>query len=179
MTDIRIPYHPDRSGQAEAAAGRYVKHIGKSGRTWLVGNGDDPTEEIFCTAFADPNRVGEGFGGATIPMTLTDGSTFLLKGGFHAAPIYLYEDTGIDLRELHRSKLIIAREADLLPDPATWAVLKDVVYQETEWVVGGTKRWQAVGQEWADRLGVGLHVYQSTSMQDRGSVFYVRPNVAE
>jgi len=84
---------------------RFRKHIGKSGKIWLVGIANDELHaeilnEIYVSA--DPREdelecKNRGFGGSTLKFQLENGSTTSLKGPWHSNPTVFTEDTGIEL----------------------------------------------------------------------------------
>lgn len=114
--DFWLPRWPPNT-QPSFTYGRptFVTHVGNSGRTWLVPAITvlpNRADHIYVTAYADPKKAGEGFGGATLFMPLISGRTFALRGGWHTRADTLYDDTNIDVRNsrltygavaLHRS----------------------------------------------------------------------------
>jgi len=66
------------SGQAEAVSQKYHKHVGKSGRTWLVADCPHAAENVYVTNnpqnTTSPRDGFQGFGGATLNMPLVDGT---------------------------------------------------------------------------------------------------------
>lgn len=95
-------------GSAIAESHQLVKLKGKT-RWWFYDPAcDSPASSIYCSNSLDPNVGGEGFGGRTITLHITDGSTFALKGGWHTNPDSMFEDTGVDIRKLSRTFVVLA-----------------------------------------------------------------------
>ena len=78
---------------------KFRKHIGKSGRVWLVGIANDELHaEILNEIYVSTNEGDtEGYSGGTLKFQLENGSTTSLKGPWHSNPTAFTEDTGIEL----------------------------------------------------------------------------------
>ena len=144
------------AGRGEATKPTYTLYTGTSGCLWLVGDGDDPTDEIYCTDSTDPNKAGQGFAGATIEMQLVNGTTFLLKGGWHASTTGLLIDTGIDLTDKFWVKLTISRRVEY--DDYGTPVMHGLVYQDEDFVQETHERRDKFPQQLSDQLNETLRV---------------------
>jgi len=142
MSSYKIPRISEVSAADEARERKYHLYIGESGRTWLVANTQDAGDHIYVTAHADPNIVGDGFGGGTLPLKLVDGRTFNLKGGWHSNPNGLLQDTGVDVMKNHITFVVLAKSLDMREQ-----VLSDVVYKDDKPQVGLFERWKELAKE--------------------------------
>jgi hypothetical protein len=96
----------------------FAVHKGKSGHEWLVPAVTvlpNRADHIYVTAYPDPSKKGEGFGGAVLDLPLLTGRSYLLRGGWHSRAEALLDDTGIDVRNLRKTFGAIGfhRTADL------------------------------------------------------------------
>ena len=129
------------SGQAEAVARLYNKYVGKSGNTWLVAQQEQAAEEVYVTN-NPANSGGEGFGGATLSMPLVEGGVFLLRGGWHTNADSLFKDTGVDVRNTHRTFVVLSKERDSTNDGSWRTVMRGIVYKDSEPVLGSFDRYK-------------------------------------
>lgn len=107
--------------------------------------------EIYCTAYANWNMPGPGFGGNDILLPLEDGTTFVLKGGWHTNSDQLFVTTGVDLRNCHVSRCIL------------WiASSEERIYLDEDWVEGVYERPEILAQEMANSTGVQISMYAET-----------------
>lgn len=122
-------------GQAEASSKVYRKVEGKRD-TWYIPLNDWPTEGIQIDTH---NPKSDGYGGATLSFTLEDGTIDKVKGPWHSNSDSLFEDTGIDIRNTHRSRVVLflSRGRDL-------DTYNDVVYFEESPVIGAFDRYEEV-----------------------------------
>src|SRR5438477_12887967 len=117
---------PVTIASAEAEKHTYETHVGKSGIKWYVTNDvDNQADHIYCTDSDDWDMVGQGFGGRSILMTLSDGTEEELHGGWHSNAEAFFQDTAIDIRDRHRTFVVIAQRRDA-------EYLYDVVYADKE-----------------------------------------------
>lgn len=87
-----------------------LKQIKGRTRWWFYDpNASSPASSIYCSNSLDPSVGGEGFGGRTLTLQIDDGSTFLLRGGWHANPDSMFADTGVDIRNQSRTFVVIAK----------------------------------------------------------------------
>lgn len=127
------------SGQGEAVSHRYHKYIGKSGNTWLVADTETAAENVYVTD--SPRNDGkQGFGGAALPMPCVDGTTFVLKGGWHSNADALFEDTGVDVRDKYRTLVVLALERDSTEDGTFRTIFRQIVYRDAAPVLGSYHR---------------------------------------
>lgn len=92
----------------------YRKVVGKSGKTWLIGNlsidEGSPANHIYVTNHKNPDICGEGFAGKHLVFIIDDGTEFILKGGWHSNADALLNDTGIDMTKQYRMYIAVAEE---------------------------------------------------------------------
>lgn len=124
--DYELKGYQMTSGQGEAVARRYHKHLSKDGKvTYLVPDGQDNAgDNIYCSN--PDNAPGNGFGGALLHMALVGGGEFILNGGWHTNSDDLFKATGVDIRNKHWSFTVIGKEIEW----NYWKsdVIKDVLY---------------------------------------------------
>jgi len=141
------------SGFAEAEQHEYRMNKGKSGRAWFYAvNLDNSGDYIYCTDSANWDQPGQGFGGATIELQLDNGKRFSLRGGWHSNDEALLEDTGVDLRQLHRTFVIISRGRED-------GMMVDVVYHDEQPKVGYFNRGERLALEMARSMKEPLYYF--------------------
>ncbi len=115
-----------------------TKRTGHRGQqsTWLVGDVPNAGDHVYCDRH---DSKSEGFGGAEMRFNLFAGSEYIAKGPWHSNPQALFEDTGVDVRDKHYTRVVIGREAEVLPRGGY--VMKDVLHLETEPVLGQWDRY--------------------------------------
>lgn len=166
--NVVINPKPIFSASAEALSDIYHQHIGKSGRTWLVGT-SDPAGHIYVQT-ADPR----GFGGRPLEFTLTDGQKVTLHGPWHSNPDSLYQDTGVDVRAQHLSQVVISRSRRY---DGHQIIMEDVLHHDTEPQPGRFNRGETLTRRMANELSETLYFYSESR---GGSVFgLVRPEEKE
>ena len=151
-----IQRQPTISGQAEAASRTYHLHEGKSGRRWLVANQEAAAENIYVEGGPDS----QGFAGASLTFKLTDGETLALKGPWHCNAQALYEDTGIDVRNTHRTFVVISR--DLIHEDGK-TIMVDVLHQDEAPVLGSFHRGDVLARDIARKLGHSVVRFSQSS----------------
>lgn len=168
--DHRITYQM-KSGQAEAAANVYRKHVGKSGDIWLEKIGKFAADNIYVSG----GPGSKGFGGATLSFKLEDGTTLDLVGPWHCNAEDMFKDTGVDLRNKHSSMVIISKSMAYEDNYMTRKVFKDVLYKEDEFTEGSfdRKEMRAKAQQLANELGHMVYYYKETGGGSMGE--YIKP----
>ena len=137
------------SARDEAQSRPCHVYVGKSGRTWLVADIPNAGDYIYCTAYADPKRCGEGFGGATLSIPLVSGGHFLLRGGWHANADALFDDTGVDVRDKHLTYVVLSKDRKML-EGTRQSVFVDVVYRDPEPTIGPFDRYKILVAQYPD-----------------------------
>jgi len=134
------------SGQGEAAEHIYRKYIGKSGNTWLVSTDEHAAENVYVTnnpQNTTSSKQGfEGFGGATLRFKLEDGSIFEAHGPWHSGSDGLFKDTGIDIRNTHRTFVVLGMVRDYYGSGYGRTIIRDVVYKDTVPTLGRYDRYK-------------------------------------
>ena len=140
------------------------KHIvGKSGKTWAYPvSVENCADHVYVSASPQELTKGYrgfvGFGGAVLEFPLLDGRVLRLKGPWHANPDGLFEDTGVDIRAKHYTRLILAKDTGS-KNVYELPTYKDVVYVEKEPVLGEFTRAIKIAQDFANRLNTSLYYF--------------------
>jgi len=172
--DYRITYQM-KSGQGEAVKNVYTKHIGKSGDIWLVKEGKFAADNIYVSG----GPGSKGFGGATLEFQLVDGTVEKLVGPWHCNAGDLFKDTGVDVRNKHSSRVIIAKDMQYEDNYMNRKVFKDVIVLEEEFVEGSFDRREMyeLAQKHANELGQKLYIFKETGGGSCGE--WIKPNNQE
>jgi len=164
------------SGQGEAVRNRYHLHVGKSGRAWLVADREDCADHVYCTAYADWDRTGEGFAGAHLKLPLVDDNEFILKGGWHSNSQALLADTGVDITDRHLTYGAIGfKRLYWSPEhPNENMGVGDVIFADEEPTLGDFHRIEELAKQYANELGETI--YYSVQSSGGGSSGPIYPN---
>ena len=134
----------------------FEMHVGKSGMTWLIpaitiipAQGD----HIYRTAYKDVTKVGRGFAGATLVLPLLNGNDFTLRGGWHGNSKDLYEDTGIDTFNLHKTYGAVG-----LHRGKGGSDLVGILYKDSTPKIGRLDRISHIAQDIANELNQDVFV---------------------
>ena len=164
MKEYIIQRRPMTSGQGEAVVHKYNQYTGKSGCIWLVSDQPNYGDQILVTNNPEnttsKEQGFEGFGGATMQIPLVDGGVFELHGGWHSNSDALFQDTGIDARDKHYTRVIVAmgRKSDNLYN----TIFTDVIHYEDDYVLGFFERSKEIAQKLADELGQMVYCYSES-----------------
>jgi hypothetical protein len=192
--DYIVGRMPTLCGQSEAQDRKYFKHIGKSGKIWLVADQPNSADSIYVEG--GPNS--KGFGGSTLEFQLVSSEsikcatpsdihrakngfhsdtfkyaeTIKLKGPWHSNDSALFADTGIDIRDKHYTLVVIGEEVKYGKHYET--IVHKVLYKEEEPVLGFFHRGDILGREWAQKFGQRVFTYR----QSRGgsTLGFVEPD---
>jgi hypothetical protein len=151
-----IERQPTISGQGEAQSRKYHLHEGKSGRRWLVADQEAAAENVYVEG--GPNS--DGFAGATLTFPLANGGELRLKGPWHGNAQALYEDTGVDVRNTHRTFVVISRD---LEHQGNKTVMVDVLYQDEVPTLGSFHRGDTIARDMARKLGESVVRFSQSS----------------
>jgi len=174
--DYKIENQPMICGQSEAASRKYKKFQGKSGRFWYVSVQENEGDNVYVSPDVRETKPGyrgfQGFGGATIPFELEDGTVDHVRGPWHSNCEALFQDTGYDARDKHLIFGVIAR--DFGPDPDNpWGqgIMIDVIWMDEKPTVGSFDRVTELAKEIANKEGKPVICYsRSTGGSSRGQV---------
>ncbi len=155
--DFVVGRLPMVCGSAEAESRRYYKHVGKSGKVWLVADQPDAAANVYVEG--GPNS--DGFGGRTLTFPLVDGTELKLKGPWHANSDSLFHDTGIDVRDKHYTFVVISRGRE--SGEHYESVMVDVLYKDDRPRLGSFHRGDLLAREWAQKLGTPVFLYSRSS----------------
>jgi hypothetical protein len=145
------------SGQGEAQSKKYFKHIGKSGKIWLIADQPNSADNIYVEG--GPNS--RGFGGSTLTFPLVEGGEINLKGPWHSNDSALFNDTGIDISDKHHVMIIIGEDVKYGKNNET--IVHKVLFKDDEPVLGVFHRGDVLGREWAQKLGKRVFVVDETT----------------
>jgi hypothetical protein len=167
--DYVIGRRPMTCGSAEAESRKYHKHVGKSGKIWLIADQPNSADHIYVEG--GPNS--DGFGGRELTFPLVDGTEIKLRGPWHSNGQAFVDDTGLsEILDKYYTIVIIGKEVKYGKHYET--IVKDVLYKNTNWVLGPFHRGDILGREYAQMLGHKVFVVDIT--QGGGSHRYVEPD---
>lgn len=153
------------SGMAEAAKHIYRKVACTNGRKgwWLYPvNSETPGENVYYDPL-DPSS--QGFAGSTLSFTLEDGTIHKAKGPWHSNTDALFSDTGVDLRDTHRTWGVVAKRRVALPRRPGTAYGDEYRFEEVlhgdgdGGVIGAFSRLHDLARKYAQELGVPVAYY--------------------
>lgn len=164
MPDFEIERGTMLSGQYEAQKRTYKMLEGKSGARWMVAVQEAPASHIYVEDLKPPaDKRWAGFGGSTLTFRLEDGSEVKLTAPWHSNADALFEDTGCDVREMHRTFVVVARGRTNTGAPRYRTILTAVLYQDPEGgKLGRFERGRLLAQDWANRLGQEVFYYSES-----------------
>lgn len=151
-----IERQPMISGQGEAQSRQYHMHVGKSGRRWLVAVQEAAAENIYVEG--GPNS--DGFGGATLTFPIEEGEPVVLKGPWHANADSLFQDTGIDVRDRHRTFVVVAKDRHYENGRT---ILTGILHKDPEPQLGSFHRGDLIAREIARKLDCPVILYSQSS----------------
>lgn len=167
--DYVVGRTPVICGQSEAQGRKYFKHIGKSGKIWLVADQPNSADNIYV----EGKPGSDGFGGATLEFPLTDSEEIIkLKGPWHTNDDALFADTGVDVRDKHYLIVVIGEEVKYGKHYEN--IVHKVLYKDDEPVLGLFHRGDILGREYAQKLGRRVYVVRSS--MGGGCYGYVEPD---
>jgi hypothetical protein len=119
----------------------------------------------------------EGYGGATLSFKLDNGSEIKVRGPWHGNSKSLWSDTGIDVRDLHYTRVAIGLTR------VGWPECRDVVggleealHIDATAVLGDFDRHKALAQQLANLYAKQVYVIAASSGGGQGS--HVKPNMS-
>lgn len=174
--DFVIARQPMICGSSEAESRRYHKHVGKSGKVWLVADQEDAAANVYIEG--GPNS--DGFGGRTLTFPLVDDTEVKLKGPWHTNADSLFQDTGVDVRDRHYTFVVISRSREL--GEHYESIMIDVLYKDDAPQLGSFHRGDLLARNWANQIGASVFLYSqskggsSCSQVKPDAVFYWEKN---
>jgi hypothetical protein len=145
---------PVQIAAQELAKNTYRTAVGKSGKKFYIPDGvPNPADNIYCTESDDWDTPGSGFAGRTLVMECVDEdgnvTTEQLKGGWHSNAEALFQETGVDIRDKHKTFVVVAYRRDA-------ENFYDVVFVDSGPVVGLFQRGEHIATELANKLETPL-----------------------
>lgn len=164
--EFRIGREPMICASAEAEDKVYKKVVGKSGSIWLIPQLDAARQDLPTEDSGDGVHVhrlddkdSDGYGGRTLEFLLTDGTIYKAAGPWHSNTEALYKDTGIDLRDKHRTFVVISLDRDF---DGYDTIMKDILHIDKEPTIGKFERGKEIARYHADRLNRPVHRYSQS-----------------
>jgi len=155
VMDYVIERRPMVCGSAEAEAKVYRLIPCKRGNWLMAVNVPNPAAFVY---FDDPKDLkSQGFGGRVIRFLLESEEVYEAKGPWHGNADSMFKDTGVDVRDKHLTRVVISEGRGL--DEKYRTVLKGVLYEEKEPLLGRFERGRKLGEGVADGLGRMVFVY--------------------
>lgn len=154
--DYVIERQPMVCGSSEAESRKYHKHIGKSGKIWLVADQGDAAANVYVED--GPNS--DGFGGRTLTFPLVDGTEVKLKGPWHANSESLFQDTGVDVRDKHYTFVVISRKRE--SGEFYESIMVDVLYRDDAPQLGSFHRGDVLARQWAREVNAPVFLYSQS-----------------
>ena len=144
---------PMKSGICEVEERRFKKVQGKE-RLWFIAIQENPADNIYVY---NPKNT-SGFGGSVMEFTLEDGSIEKVEGPWHSNSDALFDDTGMDVRDMYLTKVILGLSGIKYQGGHAYK-MQDVIYQEDDYKLGKYKRGEELAQKKADEMGVRVHFW--------------------
>lgn len=154
MVDYVTGRIPMVSAIGDVSKRKFKKIVGKSGIIWLIGIQTNPADNIYM--YNPKGNNSRGFAGRTLEFLLEDGSVEKAQGPWHSNSESLLKDTGIDIRDLHLTRVVLGTGGVEYQGGHSFKV-KDVVYQEDDYQLGSYDRDKELAQEYADKLNKDIH----------------------
>lgn len=134
--------------------------IEKDGTHWFWPNEHDESGAMVHMGSIYAGQRSEGYAGRTLDFTTKDG-VIKIQGPWHSNSDALYEKTGVDLRNKHRTMGVISLERG---SKGSETVLLKVVYMDPEeGMVGTFDRVQELAQKMSDANNCVLYYYRRSS----------------
>lgn len=162
MTRYEIKQQPVKSGFYEVSK-RTFKKVETDKKIWYIPIQENVADDLHVFIKGD-GKFGsfEGYGGATLDFLLEDGTIDKVKGPWHSNPDSLLADTGIDVRDKTLTIGAIGKYRTY-EDEGNKYYLEDVLYEDTDWVVGNYYRIKNMAQDFANELGIKIWYHSQTS----------------
>lgn len=149
MIDPNETFTYDRGAKFTDDRASYVYRLiqGHSGNAWIVpSNCAWPAEDIHVDQH-DPHS--QGYYGRTLTFPLEDGSTYAARGPWHSNPDSLFADTGVDIRDRHRTYGCVA--LNMRYDKRGNGVYSNLIHVDREPVLGTFDRLDKIARREATK----------------------------
>lgn len=158
--DIKGKDMPNKSGHPHAESkSPYRTALGIDGCRWFYRTDKFGASHIYV----ENGNSGIGMGGATVRFHLEDGTHYDCKAPWMGNANQLFDETGVDLREKHGTRLILSRNRKYSENNQYMPDMIDVVYHEPEFVEGTFDRPNELAQSIADKMGERLFYFIETA----------------
>ena len=151
-SDFVEPPYQMASGRGVAAEHTYERIDGKRA-VWLVAM-DVENRGDYVYSHRPEDKNSDGFGGARLSFTLTDGSEYTAKGPWHSNADSCYEDTGRDFRAMYKTYVVLGTGRESNDPPRDYRTrITGVVYRDPDGgVVGRFDRHKDVAEKYSEAL---------------------------
>jgi hypothetical protein len=139
-TDWVAPPYSMICGSYEAEIRRYKRYEDKEGCVWLVAIQEDAACNIYWHNPRDKDS--QGFAGRTLHFPLEDGSVYEAKGPWHTNSDAFFQKTGIDIRDKHRTFVVLSKDIQYQPGGYCRPIMVDVVYKDEAPTIGHFDRYK-------------------------------------
>jgi hypothetical protein len=144
----------------------YTKVVDKGGRAWLYPvDVPNPADHIHVTNSSNWDEAGEGYGGSTLTFVLEDGELFKLRGGWHSNSSSFFSATGVDIRDKHYTRGVIALNWEHHVNPNNYKRYErgtGVKLFEDGWTVSEYSRVKDFALELGEKLKCKLYYYEQS-----------------
>jgi hypothetical protein len=161
MDDLGDTFTYDRGVKFADDRATYVYRLiqGKSGNTWIVPANCPWSAENIHVDQHDPHS--KGYGGRMLTFPLEDGTTYEAKGPWHTNPHALLDDTGVDIRDRHRTYGCVA--LDMKYGKHGEGVYTKLIHVDREPILGTFDRLENMARAEADKRGHPIAVCSISS----------------
>ncbi len=158
---------PMKSGISEVYNRIFKKVQGKSGKTWFIAIQKNPADNIYVFNPNDKGKVMRGFGGRKMRFKLEDGTIEEVDAPWHSNSDALFDDTGIDVKNMHLTKVVLCLGGVEYQGGHSWK-MRNVIYKENEHKLGSFNRGEELAQEYANKLGKRVYYWIESMGGARG-----------
>lgn len=144
---------PMISASGDAAERKYRLYTGNAGRRWVVADQEDAAENIY----ADGGPGSRGMAGRTLTFDLVDGGSVDFIGPWKSGPDGLFKETGVDVRNTHHTKGVVAFDIKHGKEWCSPSDYIDVQHFDEQPVIGAYDRVRQIAQEIANKSGRPVH----------------------
>ncbi len=156
LQDFVVGREPMVSAADEAMKRKYRRADGKDGRIWLYAVQENSGDNVYVWA-DDPKS--DGFGGRMLTFSLEDGEELNLRAPWQSNTDALFRETGVDLRDKHRTFGVVSLDRGSTGSPRYDTVMLGVIWRDEAPVVGAFDRVKLLAQKMADEMGRRLFYY--------------------
>lgn len=145
---------------SEAGKRKYHKYEDnkRKGYFYLVADQVNAADNIYCGY--DHDTKSDGFGGRWLTFELVGGGEIQLQGPWHTNSDDLFRHTGIDIRNIHATIVVIGKSVRYEEGNCN-PIIYDLVYQDEDWVISDFDRKETIDGAMKEST-VPLYVYKES-----------------